>query len=330
MERVEKARKLTGRRGAGEAIAAQGARPRGLGPVHDLHGRLENQFTPAVKADLKRGFSVLRDDIPLTEFEKAMSLGTPERVMRSIDYRDRLAALLDGPFDKVMDAGERAFRGAVRLMPDRVRLFYDQVPAADGVMRRLENFAADRKGDIIKTTEEGMHEAVRVELQRATQKRLSPREMAANVRDSIGLNARQAVALSNYRNALSAPQVDPDTRKPLPGLSMRRQTELVADYQERLIDARADMIARSELRFAANAAQQQTWEAAIENDLLPPNAKKRWVIDGKPCKELCLPMSNPSRGIVPITDPWILPDGRAVMTPTESHPNCMCVAVAVF
>ncbi len=79
-------------------------------------------------------------------------------------------------------------------------------------------------------------------------------------------------------------------------------------------DARAEMIARTEVMDAANEGLAQSWSQAQEEGLLPADAKKEWIATSDACPE-CEEVDGE---VVPIDDDFSVGDDPPL------HPNCRC------
>ncbi len=138
----------------------------------------------------------------------------------------------------------------------------------------------------------------------------SPRDMAKEIKNYVGLYPRLATAHSNYVAKLRKDGVRPD------------RIEVLSDkYYDRLLTYRTETIARTETQFMLNRGQLTVWQEGSRQGLLPPDSKKVWIVDGNPC-EICEPMDGIAVGI---NESWSLDDGSEVDIPTEAHPNCMCI-----
>ena len=267
--------------------------------------RASHALGAAVRLDFMRGITTFRDNIKLGDIVKALFSGKVETVFKTLPW-NKLGKQLGASVDGIGIAAQRAAESADKLLPKPLGLNYDVRNP------RLDKYLTQRTGEMITVVQEGTLQAVRDSTKRAFTSGLTPRDVAAEIRGSIGLNARQARALTNYRDNLEKS-----------GTAPGRIDSLAEAYGERLLDQRAIMIGRTEVANAINEGQQSVWDTAKEEGLLPDSAKRVWIVDGDPCPQLCLPMSMVAVGI---DEPWTLPDGRKVETPSYSHPHCMCLA----
>jgi HK97 family phage portal protein len=143
-------------------------------------------------------------------------------------------------------------------------------------------------------------------------------ELAAQIRQDIGLTTQQAQAVERFRADLTAQGVDAATVE-------RR----VARYAEAQRGLRSDVIARTSVMEAIGSGQQAAWNQAVaEGNLNPDDWRKVWYVtdDDALCTTICEPLPEmPENQAVPISGSFTLPDGRQLQTP-PAHPRCRCVA----
>jgi hypothetical protein len=165
-----------------------------------------------------------------------------------------------------------------------------------------------------------------------------PSAIAASIRDVIGLNDRQAVAVQNYRAALEqniGASLDYALRDPSAddavaaaidaGFALDAETidGLVDAYVERSLDYRADMIAQTESTRAANMGLQDAYAQAIDDGVFPDDAVRQfWMLamDEKVC-DICQGIADDSADGVPIGETFESDDGEIDQPP--AHPNCL-------
>lgn len=82
-------------------------------------------------------------------------------------------------------------------------------------------------------------------------------------------------------------------------------------------EARAERIARTEIMWAANEGQQQGWEQAVENGLLPEDTQIRWIATAG-CCDACDALDGETRDIDGEYEDSEAADGPPL------HPNCRC------
>jgi hypothetical protein len=140
-----------------------------------------------------------------------------------------------------------------------------------------------------------------------------PVEQARMIRNIVGLLPRQAQAVVNYRDALTQE-----------GRASDQLNRMVDRYQGKLLNRRAQTIARTETIRAANAGQQAAWRQAADDQLLNRvTARQQWIVT--PDDRLC-----PFCAAVPDLNPdGVELDGtfESELGPVEGpplHPNCRC------
>lgn len=319
--RIEKARKLVrGRRaGVGEKRINQ--------VVADL--------APFVRMDVKNGLTRFKNRVDPADLEKALRSRKWDRLMESIPWDDLSADLAKGEARLGKAAARVAGLTVGSLGGPAAELRY----SPDNP--RMAAYIASRTGELITVTRDGTLEAVRAAVTRQQKEGRTPRDVARDIRDSIGLNRPQARALDNFRRALERGRpgkVIPPTAPDQPAIRGPRQVlpadqidSMVDRQAEAYLDYRAMMIARTETRLAANQGQIDVWTEALDQGILPPGSRQIWVVDGRPCS-ICLPMDGvpaPIGGTWTIRVPRSVRDGggfaeRKVTNPTQSHPHCLC------
>jgi len=165
---------------------------------------------------------------------------------------------------------------------------------------------------------------------------LHPSVLARSLKNDIGLTKPQARALANYRRALTSGNftgaLSQDLRDHRFDTTLNRlrrvggkldagkADKIVDRYRKRLLQHRANTIARTELNRAAHAGQQEVWRQAQTQGLLPKDARKVWFTND-PCP-LCAPIPGMNPNGVGLTEAFDTLTGSLLHPPV--HPNCMC------
>lgn len=295
--------------GAGRLPVRKARKPRGT-PGYESFA---NRMASSVQVDLGRGIRTFKAKVDLEAVAKAVATGDARKVMATVPW-DGLRPAVGRAFDKLSQASERGADDGLRALPRaaRAELRYD--PSNP----RIGNYIDRRAGELVTTTRDGAKQAAKDAVTRAYRDGVPADVLARDIRGQIGLNEPQVLALRNYRAGLAAAD-RPDTDI----------GNLVDAYRERMLDYRAEMIARTEVRLAHNQGQLDIWQAATDDGLLPAGSEKVWVVDGNPCPD-CLAMDGLRTGV---DDTWTFrvhnAKGAVVRTfevanPAESHPHCMC------
>ncbi|WP_431490964.1 hypothetical protein [Paraburkholderia fungorum] len=155
--------------------------------------------------------------------------------------------------------------------------------------------------------------AVRDVVQRAVERGGAPKDQAREIRQLIGLTPRQAKAVDNYNAALK--------EEARPTDQIERMT---TRYRDKMLNMRANNIARTETTNAATKGQQAAWAQAADKGLLNRvTVRQGWGVT--PTDALCevcaaIPGMNPDG--VPLGGFFATPIGP-VSGPTV-HPQCLC------
>ena len=132
----------------------------------------------------------------------------------------------------------------------------------------------------------------------------------------VGLLPQHANAVGKYYDKL------------LETFDRGRAQEMADQYAQRLLEYRAENIARTEIARAMSSGQLEVWEQMQAQGLLPSNVMRTWIVsfDERLCR-LCEPMN----GITAAIDgTWLTTNGILVRVPTDIHPQCRCTSGLVF
>lgn len=146
---------------------------------------------------------------------------------------------------------------------------------------------------------------------------IPPQQGARMLRSMLGLTTPYSRAVYNFRQDLSAKGFAPDYIQ-----------SKADEYAQRLLNARARTVARTETMRAVQEGQRQSWTQAAEQGILRSDrTRKQWVTaaDERVCP-VCAPMDGVT---TPLDEPWQTSEGP-VSIPSETHPNCRCASVLVF
>lgn len=272
--------------------------------------KLNDRMSKAVRVDLTHGIRTFKKSVSKPALAKAVETGSYGHIMRAIPWKD-LPDHLD-PVKKPINQTLAESSGfAIKAFPNtlakKLRFDLSNPRIRDYVNRRTGELIENIKTD----TQQTIAKAVMTHFSHAQ----SPSQIADRIVGSIGLTERHETAVMNYQNGLEAQGVNPD-----------RIDTLVENYQDKLLDYRANMIARTEVARANNEGQLAVWGEAKDQGLIDQSATKVWVVDGNPCP-ICEPMDGEE---VALDDVWILDDGTICDIPTDAHPNCMCLMTINF
>lgn len=172
--------------------------------------------------------------------------------------------------------------------------------AEEAAIKAAEELAATMVTEVSKETEA----AIRNIIAEAIREGIPPYDAARAIVPLIGLTSSQAQAAMKYREDL----IDS-------GLALDSVNEKVDKYADKLLNTRAETIARTEVMDALNAGQDEAWSQAQEAGLLSEDATKEWIVtpDDLLCEQ-CEPYDGKT---VPITEEFA--DGDPPL-----HPRCRC------
>jgi len=175
--------------------------------------------------------------------------------------------------------------------------------------RSIRNFIDKQSGSLVQNVTEDTQRLIAKTISKSFDKAMTPDRVAAQIKDSIGLNERQSKALENYKSGLREKQV-----------SDYKISILSSQYEDRLLDQRAIMIGRTEVSKAINFGQLSVWKSAADQGLLDKQtSKKSWQVDGKPCDD-CIDLGDMEP--ISIDEFWDSNFGPVDAPPL--HPNCEC------
>lgn len=154
---------------------------------------------------------------------------------------------------------------------------------------------------------------------------VAPRDAAKLIKRVLGLTTRQALAVDRLRAGLVGGGVKP--------AQVDRQ---VLAYSNRLLEDRAENVARTETMLAANRGQQLLWGDMQNAGVIGPEFTQRWLVtpDDRLCSR-CAPMQGKTAQLGYLfreTENGVLPSKRtpvagANVKSPPLHPRCRCVLV---
>ena len=134
-----------------------------------------------------------------------------------------------------------------------------------------------------------------------------PRDAAKQIREMVGLNRPQGIALRRYVGGLS------------PSLTTAAKEKAGIKLKNKMIRRRAIMIARTEVIDSLSGGVEKSWQQAQGKGLLGKNAKKEWVTTPVGACAVCRALNGQ---IVPLAKNFES-DLGPLARPT-AHPNCRC------
>lgn len=177
---------------------------------------------------------------------------------------------------------------------------------------RSANLVAGLVGESGEATKQQIQRAVT----RAFNEGVPPRQLAREIKTMVGLTDRDTRAVERYRAGLEK------TIKP-EAVRREQRIENQADrYAAKLLNRRAENIARTETMLSSNRGQQELWRQAKEQDLLGDRVQK-WLItpDDRLCP-ICAQMRG-ERAFAELGENFDVP-GIGLVSGPPAHPSCRC------
>lgn len=278
--------------------------------------RLADRAQPAVRQAFMAAVADVRSVTTLARLEEMVRTGDLAGLQRVLAGEPLEAALRARLAPAVVRLAQDAGQKAVGALPASLRgvARFDLLNPKTVDFLRSYSFGLIRQ--IGATTREGIRRVVTDAFERGGH----PREQARQIRNMVGLTARQAAAVSGYRAQLLAQGV----RRSLADRRAQR-------YADRLLRRRALNIARTETIRAANVGQQALWDQMADEGLIEKDrARKVWIVtpDDRLC-EICaaIPGMNPEG--VPAQGGEFATDVGPVPYP-PAHPQCRCAVGLEF
>ncbi len=269
---------------------------------------LSKQMQGAVKVNVIKGIEKFKTKVDPQAVYEAWLSKDYHSVMETIPwqdlhkdmggYSDALDSVMDGVVDFSIDALPAPISNGLR--------FDLSNPA-------IRNYVDNRTADLVVGIQNDTQSFIQGAIARQFDEAMSPRRVADLIKPQIGLYPGQVTALQNYRNGLEKN-----------GLPESQIAKFAAQYEQRLLDYRASMIARTETRFAFNNGQLSIWNSAASQGLIDKStARKTWVVDGNPCPE-CIAMGEEYADGIPLHEFFLFGDDDEPIQCPPGHPHCEC------
>jgi hypothetical protein len=203
---------------------------------------------------------------------------------------------------------QSAFREAASPSSARMTLRMDLID------EKAVQWAAERSSRFIVDITDEQRATIRNLVADSVRGNMTTDDLAARLSRTVGLNERYARAVDNSWTQTFDDQVKAGRT----ATQARSLADKTSDrYRQRLLNARARTIARTEIHAAQNAGRYAGWEDSISQGFASTRARKQWVTYD-PCT-VCKPLDGE---IVP----WNQSFSNGDMMP-EAHPNCVCQAI---
>lgn len=264
---------------------------------------LVKQMGNAVRVNFLKGIDSFKKNLNPGEMLSAWKSGNYNAVVETIPW-EKLPDHLENTRDSLL----QTMKGGYQLSLDSLKVPKDSHLRTDTSNDHFHSYLKNTTANLVTNVQDSTRDTIREAVRNSFDRAQTPRDIANQLRSSVGLDKVQARALQNYRQSLTQD-----------GKSQNFVDRVSKQYEERLLNVRAMRIARTETRNANNASQLLVWREAKNQGLIGgKTTKKSWVVDGNPCP-ICEPMDGIAVGLDEL---WDLNNGDSVDIPSESHPNC--------
>lgn len=280
-----------------------------------LH-RIADAAVPEFKDNFFSAMAMLANQFPDEQLVELIQqhgpLGTPEKFDWQGFARLYEPILADAFRRVVIQAGRAEAKDLAAILVRKA-----SGPAAVGAGFTLNNqaatdwakkFAAER----VKMESEAIKGSIRDLIWRGFQEGREVRRTARDIRGMIGLDLRRQNALYKYEAQLF---------EKFPDIKAEKFEKLSGKYRNKLLNDRAESIARTETIAASNQGQQLVWNQAVEEGLIDPLGTMR-VWSAAHDERLC-PICGSLHGKT-ATMNGSFPGGY---TMPPAHTNCRCAVI---
>lgn len=186
---------------------------------------------------------------------------------------------------------------------------------------KAQRYAEFQAARLVTAITESNRLAIRQIINQAFTKQNTMDYTARRLRQFVGLHPRWALAVDKYHDRTYQNLIRQGIK---PAAAAERALNITEKYRQKLIRARATMIARTEIQIAQNMGRQLGWDQARDNGYIDGTATKMWSATyrdnayGPPC-DRCSELNGVEVGVSEV-----FPNGL-LMPP--AHPHCRCTAV---
>ena len=271
---------------------------------------IADRMAPKMRRQFLSSVLRLQSRVTIRSIQTAVgSRGWPTTMAKSFDIFEKelgqsVGATLNTVWEKSATAAEKALAKRIGLTAS-----FDMVnPAA--VLA-----AEQRSSLLIRSITAETRRAVQQVISRAIATGIPPRLAAVQIRPLVGLTPRQMATVANYRAGL----LDA-------GASQSAAAKAGGTYARRLLNDRAMTIARTETIRASVDGQQDVWQKAKSDGLIPNDAVQQWIVADD--ERLCPICAGLSDSEAPIGGGFNL--GSGVISGPPAHPRCRCALGLVY
>lgn len=282
---------------------------------------------------------------------------SPTALMRAIDWDAVAEAMGAQPgtygvykADTAATLFGQTYLSGARVAVDGMEQQLGQTISLNMTVQQSIDYGQQRAGALISGIQQTQLNAVRDTLALSLEQGVDVGSTGRILRGSVGLSPRQATALANYERGLTELYTTgrtsvtlrglgrplADARYSLDRLSEARIEEMVDRYRERLVNYRAEMIARTELARSANRGAYEEQMAQASDGLFGARSANRiWLTT--PDDRLCEDCDAMDGQTISFLESFEYDSGAddeepgagevTIMDVPPLHPNCRCTTI---
>jgi len=274
---------------------------------------IADKVRPKIQRQVREAIEELKGKVSAKQLETIVREGDQFAVLRALKLENMekelgpVVAELQGAFINAAQTTAGLMEGVVGA-----RMTFDLTSPQS--IEFIRQYKFDLIQRISRKTKEGVQEIIKNAFERGGH----PFQQAQQIRETVGLLPRQATAVENFREMLISE-----------GRTAAQVERMTEKYTQRQLRYRARNIARTETIRAANMGQQTIWRQAVDEGLLPRDAKKVWIVtdDDRLCP-FCEELDGKVVGLEDTFTSTVTGARGGTRSYTELtpplHPSCRC------
>lgn len=208
-------------------------------------------------------------------------------------------------------AGAGGRTGAAFTLPNAAGLGY----SFNKTDPRIVGWAQAQSGKLVTSVTESTRAAIRQTIVDAFARQITVKDTAVRLRSVIGLTPKGAAAVTRLQDRVTEEYLRSGLTQTV---ATERAASQAARYAERLLNARAEAIARTEIMRASNEGRYLGWQQAVEGGWADRDSVKEWTTGGGACTICSFTSGERVR--------WDEQFSVGVTMP-PAHSHCRCTAV---
>jgi len=303
---------------------------------HETIARIAKRFGQDVALRWTAALVKYQGTINLVQLESAIASGNlqaMEAVVNAHAMQQVLEKAMRDPIMQATRAGGLASQAALKA--------YGIEADFNAVHPNVILYARNRAAALVTSVPEDVRDTIRLVTALGAAGRATVVEQAKMIREVVGLPRNWALAPLRFSDELHAAALRGSIGtlgRRLSGADMVKVRgaieggtadsafiqEISATYTQRLINLRAETIARTESLAAANYGVHESWIQAVDDGSLPQEVKRVWIVtpDDRLCP-ICIEIPDMNPDGVGVEEQFDTPEGP-VDDPPAPHPNCRC------